>query len=165
MTPELEKRLSKRTIPFDWKTFFLAEEIKLTDLRRLLLVICDLLIINDYTELNICNDWWEHDGFQIDAKKIDPKIYKEYFDDTTSLYNAADEDFAVRIGVYPNNFDWYLRFNIDEEYGGATDKELGDFDLTLCSKYENSNIIDCLRAISILEDIMAVDFFNKSYGG
>ena len=165
MTPELEEKLTEKISPFDWITFYINEDIKLSDLRQSLLVMYELLLIEDYAELNICHDWWEHDSFQLNAKKIHPKDYLAFLNNNTSIYNAADEDFAVRIGIYPNSFEWYLRFNIDEEFGGIPDKELGNFDLTLSLKYKDSPIINETKKIIKLENMQAFDFFKESYGG
>ena len=80
-------------------------------------------------ELHRYDDWWEHDGLHFHKGKTDFEIILKMLRSPKELYGAMPEGFAVRIGIAPDNMNWYLRLFVDWDDDDA-DLE-GNFDITL----------------------------------
>ena len=166
MTPELNIRWKKGDAPFDGWAAVTFDEPEIATVREMINFCADFLE-SKYPCINICHDWHEHDGFELSGKSISWQKFREMILDTKSLYNSRDEDDSVRIDIYPENYDWLLRFNIDDENESDYLTAWCDFDISIS---ENSSAKSLIEKLIIewpvyIQKLRAKEYFDSSYGG
>ncbi len=84
---------------------------------------------NGSEQIHSFHDWHEHDGFVVASQVTSwPHIYSLLESDYT-LYKSRGQDYAVRIAIYAGNYDWLIRYNIDDEDEANYSSSIGDFDI------------------------------------
>lgn len=131
MTPELQDRLVRRLPPFDGSGIRNCRDLSLSETREVLRVILQKLRSNE-TRLLCYSDWYEHDGFQVDAAPIRWESVFAMIESDQSLFAARRED-LVSVALVPKSFEWLLRFNVDEEDPADFQSALCDVDFSVAA--------------------------------
>ena len=89
-------------------------------------------------------------------------LISEFLSTTESLSSSRDDDAYVRIALYPETYEWLLRYNID-----SMDGEWCDFDFSADLDSPAAALIEKISAnwpghTDISESKF---FFDNSYGG
>jgi hypothetical protein len=137
MDAELELRWRVGGIPFDGVTVTVETLMPLTQLRQALLVLVYELEAHwPDAVLRYLHDWHEHDGVTLPPLRTCAWAeVRQLLASDEVLYAARADDTYVRVGLYPEGAEFYLRFYPeadDEEPDPPRAEHLGDFDLT-CS--------------------------------
>ncbi|MCP4099327.1 MAG: hypothetical protein GY880_02755 [Planctomycetaceae bacterium] len=166
MTPELQNRLDSSLPPFDGVCIRNSDVLTVPQLRHLLRNIIAKLS-PQYPEICIFHDWHEHDGYIVDST---PGSWKSLTDATAgdrSLFESRDDDFEVRIAIFPPTFAWLLRYNIDQDDESDYNTATCDFDFSAANENRNAGLFDELRFLfpDKLEQCDALPWFKSNYGG
>ena len=166
MTPELQQRLEQSDAPFDGLCIHNADVLSLSQLRRLLEYVFPNLESRDST-IRRYRDWHEHDGYVVESIPTDWDFLKNALLNDRTLYDSRDEDFAVRIAVYSQSFDWLLRYNVDDEDESDYNTAACDFDLSVALNAGLDELLDSLLAQfpQLMRSCPARPWFSSTYGG
>ena len=66
-----------------------------------------------YAKLHRYDDWWEHDGLHFHRSLIDFEALYQMITSPKNLLESTPEDFAVFVGVAPDDNAWYLRYRVE----------------------------------------------------
>jgi len=166
MAPELQKRLESSLPPFDGLCIHNIDELNLAQLREILAYAFASLEPR-FPSVSLFHDWHEHDGFINTARDVSWISLTAALENERTLYESRDDDFAVRIAIYPPTFDWLLRYNIDSNDESDDYTAACDFDLSASPKLGSTNILNELlnRFPEILVGCVAHSWFTSHYGG
>ncbi|MCE9560022.1 MAG: hypothetical protein K8R88_13875 [Armatimonadetes bacterium] len=115
MTPALAERLKHSQSPFDGITLA-VENISLTDLRQhLALAAAELHREFNSLELEQNDDWHWHDGYTKAGTTASWSEVLGWTESEESLMTGWYSEDYVHRGVHPRDFQWYVRFCLDEE--------------------------------------------------
>jgi hypothetical protein len=110
----------KGTAPFDGVTVFLKELLWLPALRPALVAVVDQLqALSPNGALLRNDDWHDHDGYVSEASVFSWEELRTYLASEEALKDANRGDFAVRLGVFPQGREWYLRILITTDSFGV----------------------------------------------
>jgi hypothetical protein len=110
----------KVTAPFDGVTVFLPELLWLPAVRLALVAVVDRLeALRPNSTLLRNDDWHDHDGYVSEAAAFSWAALRAYLASEEALQGANRGDFAVRLGVFPQERDWYLRILVTTDPFGV----------------------------------------------
>lgn len=66
-----------------------------------------------YAKLHRYDDWWEHDGLHFQRSLIDFDALYQMINSPKNLLESTSDDFAVFVGVAPDDNAWYLRYRVE----------------------------------------------------
>jgi hypothetical protein len=175
MTPELLERWQEVAAPFDGTAVTTCNEPDIGTLRAILMYLHRSLqngsrgspgsagsrVVFTYS------DWHEHDGFVVSPVASTWESVSAVTESPKTLYLSRDDDDSVRCGLYPESFEWLLRYNIDDE-------DESDFTTAWCDLY-----FSCTPACShfgLVADlharwpgytrvVSAKEYFDLAHGG
>ncbi|MDZ4657660.1 MAG: hypothetical protein SH868_08780 [Bythopirellula sp.] len=114
MTPELQRRWQTGIAPFDGTVVVaICDEPILTIVLEMLYLAFERLR-HERNNIWIFSDWHEHDGFVMKPKQISWNEFAARLSNPKSLYESRDSDEEVRIALFPDSFEWLLRYNIED---------------------------------------------------
>lgn len=94
--------------------FIFGDELPAHVLSNVLCKIAKFLqSIAPYEKLHKYNDWWEHDGLHFHRSLIDFDTLYQMINSPKNLLESTPEDFAVFVGVAPDDNVWYLRYRVE----------------------------------------------------
>lgn len=166
MTPELQDRWKSERAPFDGMTVVGRDEPDLNVLLAVLSFACSVLQ-SDYPTISVFPDWHEHDGFVLKPKRGDWATVLASLANTRALYESRDSDDSVRVAIFPESFEWLLRYNIDDDETNDHLSAWCDFDFTCTPGASVADLVHELHAKwpEHTNVSYAKSFFNESYGG
>ena len=132
MSPELTELLKNRQSPFNGRTVY-THDWTIKNVRDALLSFFYAVRRENENEFWINHDWWAHDKFILEQSKIKFDTVMEHLESDKSFMNSCDKDFAVSIAIYPLDYSWLVRYNIDENYEWDVEREFADFDISMIS--------------------------------
>jgi hypothetical protein len=93
---------------------FLFDELPASVLSNVLCKIANFLQdVAPYAKLHRYDDWWEHDGLHFHRSLIDFDALYQIINSPKNLLESTPEDFAVFVGVAPEENAWYLRYRVE----------------------------------------------------
>jgi len=93
---------------------FIFDELPASALSNVLCKIANFLqSIATYAKLHRYDDWWEHDGLHFHRSLIDFDALYQMINSPKNLLESTPEDFAVFVGVAPEDNTWYLRYRVE----------------------------------------------------
>lgn len=144
--------------------------IRVGELRAVLTTVAISLRESTHdTQLNFLSDWHEHDGYITTAQVISWDSILGWLDSDASLSAASAGDSYVRTGLFPDDYQFYLRFYLDVDdpiYGDRRLFQFGGFDLS-CDWQLASHIRVLVEKVHgfVLEEEPAKTYFDRRYGG
>ncbi len=166
MTPQLQRRLDSTLPPFDGSCIHSVGDLSLTELRELLVATASALSPL-FPTIHSYHDWHEHDGFILDSKTDSWNAVNSAILTDRTLFDSRDDDFEVRIAIFPPTFDWLLRYNIDQDDESKYNTATCHFDLSVAKNRDDSGLIDDLlaRHPNLLAKCETQPWFKLNYGG
>jgi len=167
MTEELEKRLESKKKPFDSFTLYSVGDLLKIDILHLVLQEIANSLRTKYPKINFMIDWFNHDGFVNNHKKKNWAYFDEKTENIEALFNKRDLSDDVYLSFFPENLDWLLRFNVDEE--DQTNLRTAYCDLTF-SYSDIPEIEEIIKSISLKYNKLfkieeSESYFKNIYGG
>ena len=125
MDSEFDRRWRATEAPFDGVTVALKGFTPLTDLRKVLVVMVDVLHAHhpDVPLLGL-RDWHEHDGFLTEAHPSSWGELRSLLASEAALRGASAGDTYVRTAFFPEGRDFLLRLYVPDDY----DNPFHDYD-------------------------------------
>ena len=116
MNEELERRWRSDTLPFDGHTLATEDGVPALDVRRFLIKAIECLEpIHGSSKLYKIDDWHEHDGFVTSATPVTWSELRSWLASDQRLFIARSGEVDVYVGIYPEDYSFYLRFYLDQE--------------------------------------------------
>ena len=166
MTPDLQNRLDSSTRPFDGLCVHSNDELNLAQLRKILAAAI-LSLSPKYPAIESFHDWHEHDGYIVESKSDSWGSLRVAIQTDRALFDSRDDDFEVRIAVYPPSYDWLLRYNVDQDDESDYNTATCDFDLSVAKQIQISDVVDYL--LSEFPNLLVTQesrlWFMSNYGG
>lgn len=166
MTPDLQNRLDSSMAPFDGSCVHNDDELTLAQLREIL-TSAIIELSSKYPAIELFHDWHEHDGFIVDSKPTSWDVLRSAIQTDRTLFDSRDDEFDVRIAVFPTSYDWLLRYNVDQDDESDYNTATCDFDLSVAKHTEISNVVDFSRSkfSGLLVQQESGSWFKSNYGG
>lgn len=166
MTPDLQFRLEKSLAPFNGGCVHNLGELTLRQLRELLGFVCEALK-EHYPAVQTFRDWHEHDGYIVELQPQSWSVIENAIANDGVLFDSRDEDYAVRIALCPPNFDWLLRYHIDQNDEANYNSCTCNFDLSVATNAKTPVILDSLltQFPNLLTECQSQSWFKSNYGG
>ncbi len=165
MDQEFERRWQEARAPFA-QGVVESDFMRLPSLRRVLVALADLLEVGAEAGLSRLDDWHEHDGYITTAKPTSWRDVRAALSEDDRLLAFASDDTFVRVGLFPGDRSWYLRFCITrdpDDFGADGHDPGGVLDLSgppqLLASAERA-----LAGLTDLKSATASDFFRKGWG-
>jgi hypothetical protein len=164
VSPELQRRWKSGEAPFDGMVVATCDEPGLAVFLEILSFAVERLR-QESRDLSIIADWHEHDGFLTNPIRTTWSEFATRLSSPESLYQSRDSDDYVRIGLFPDSFEWLLRYNIEDAEQDCD--AWCDFDFSCTAKSPFSSLISELNANwpGYTDVSQARQFFDNSYGG
>jgi hypothetical protein len=94
--------------------FLFGDELPASVLSNVLCKITNFIQnITPYTKLHRYDDWWEHDGLHFHRRLIYFGDLYEMLNSPKNLLESTPDDFAVFVGIAPEDNTWYLRYRVE----------------------------------------------------
>ncbi|MCR9145077.1 MAG: hypothetical protein NXI24_22755 [bacterium] len=94
------------------------DDLRLEQLHELFFrIFRNVLIADPGKKYHLWHDWWEHDGLHFPARSVRLEKLMDLTVDLNAFVKAMPKDFKVRLGITPDDFQWYLRMGYDPEDG------------------------------------------------
>jgi len=166
MTPELQYRLVNSIAPFDGECIRNLDSLSLARLREILST-ATLLLSPNYPTIYSYHDWHEHDGFIVESELVSWSSFRDAVTNDRTLFESRDDDFDVRIAIYPPKYDWLLRYNIDQDDENDFSTSTCDFDLSIANATNLFGLTDELLRLTETELIQCPSqpWFQSNCGG
>jgi hypothetical protein len=166
MTPDLQNRLNSSLAPFDGSCVHNDDELSLAQLREIL-ASAIVELSSKYPTIESFHDWHEHDGFIVNSNSTSWDMLRSAMQTDRTLFDSRDDDFDVRIAIFPTSYDWLMRYNIDQDDSTNYKMAMCDFDLSVAKHAEISNVVDFLRSnfSGLLVKHESGSWFRSNYGG
>jgi len=169
MDKKLYDLWKREQYPFNQIIYTIDDLVRINDLYYYLINIIQFLknkFPNEKLFLN--HDWHEHDGYINESQEIEWNNLDGILESTESLYNTRDEDYEVRITIYPQSLKFILRYYVldddddPESYPGIW----GSIDLTIDNNYKDEfDDIIIRKKIDCLTTTYPKHYFDQSHGG
>ena len=166
MTPDLQNRLENSMPPFDGSCVRNDDELTLAQL-RVVLAAAVRALSPKYPTIESFHDWHEHDGFIVESKSESWETLRAAIQTDRTLFDSREDDFDVRIAVYPTSYDWLLRYNVDQDDESDYNTATCDFDLSVARQTEISEVPGLLLSNfpSLIVEDESHSWFKSNYGG
>jgi hypothetical protein len=165
LTPELLHRWQSAAAPFDGFVVATCDEPDLMTIWEMLSFVC-VGLQQCYPEIWCFSDWHEHDGFVVEPSLTTWQSFLTRIATPEALYESRDADDYVRIALFPNSFDWLLRYNI-ESLKGDYHAAWCNLDFSSTPNAPSAGLVQKFHAQwPGYSDVSAAKpFFDNSYGG
>ena len=166
MTPELQGKWKLGLAPFDGTTVASCDDPTLQNLREVLICCVDFLLPS-YPTIFLNHDWHEHDGFLTGAESYSWEAFLSVLSSERALFDSRDDDTYVRIAVFPESFEWLIRYNIESDPSKDFSESWSDFDLSASPESAAFQLLDRIRTTwsGYMDSANSMEFFHNSYGG
>jgi hypothetical protein len=166
MTPELNERWLASRPPFDGTTVAIRNDPTPYDLLDMLRFVGESLR-KRYPLILRFDDWHEHDGFITKAILTDWRTLESAWANLDDLIASRPGDDYVRIAIFPANFDWLLRYDLDPGDSTAVENAWPYCDFTASTMSEAAKVVDSIKALGLGHTVVtpAATFFNSCYAG
>lgn len=152
--------------PFDGSCVCNNDDLTLPQLRDVLATAI-VALSSKYPTIESFRDWHEHDGFIVESKPESWDTLRSAIETDRTLFDSRDDDFDVRIAIYPASYDWLLRYNVDQDDESDYNSATCDFDLSVGKHTAISDVIGFL--LSTFSDLIvenkSYSWFTSNYGG
>ena len=156
MSPELTDLLKERKRPFNGRTLY-SSEWAIKDAREALTEFFNTVRRDDENEFWLNHDWWAHDKFIMGQSKVQFSKIMKWLESDLSFMNSCDKDFAVSIAIYPLDYSWLVRYNIDDDHNWDVNRELAQFDIS-------TNSFPKLSFIERMQELETIEFLRMMAG-
>lgn len=165
MTPELQQRWQTRAKPFDGTVVATCDEPTL-DLVLDMLRFAAARLYTESEQIAVITDWHEHDGFLSQPTQTTWNEFAARLSNIESLYQSRSSDEYVRIALFPNSFEWLLRYSIQDSEQDHDDAWC-DFDFSCTPGSPSFELVSQLHSkwVGYTDVLPAKEFFDNSYGG